>query len=105
MRKYVIYQDFTEAITPISTPSVPEEITIDKWLQPRDNPVLRKTLKTAILAGSFFFFNTVSLEAGAKVPDWHPQQNQPYIKIKMRQTAGVMRVELIPRGRNQAIFM
>src|SRR5688572_23848843 len=97
-RNFTIYQDFAEAITPIISPAAPEgEITVDKWFQRRDNPVLRKALSAAVLAGSFFFFNTVpSLEAVAKVPDWHPQTNQPQRLVSKlsRQYTGEYRFEV-----------
>lgn len=95
-RGHLLYQDFTEPIYPIEPSS--EEVLVDKWFQPRDNPVLRKTLSAAILAGSFFFFNPESLEAAGKVPDWHPQTNQPQrlVTALPRQHTGEFRFE-VPR--------
>src|SRR5258708_1398547 len=91
---HLIYQSIADAITPVDV----ETITIDKWYQFQENPILRKSLTGAILAGSFFFFNTVSLEANAKVPDWHPQTNQPHRLVSKlpRQNTGEFRFE-VPR--------
>lgn len=71
---HVIYQEIADPILPAAAS---ETITLDKWHQTQPNPVLRRSLQVAILAGSFFFFNTEALATGRKVPEWHPQQNQP----------------------------
>lgn len=92
-RQYTIYQEIAD---PIQVFVAPEELTVDKWHLPRPNPVLRKSLSGAILAGAFFFFNPVSIVANDKVPDWHPQTNQPqrlYTK-PLRPMGGSVKPEL-----------
>lgn len=91
---HLIYQGLADPIQPGEV----ETITIDKWFQPRENPILRKSLQVAILAGSLFFVDSVSNSSVAQgVPTWHPAQNQPARLVEKlpRQFTPETRVEVV----------
>jgi hypothetical protein len=93
---HLIYQNIAE---PIKVSAAAETVTVDKWHRQHPNPVLRKSLSSAIVAGSFFFLNTLNAnDANARVPEWHPQQNQPrsLVSVLPRLHTGEFRFE-VPR--------
>ena len=66
----------------LSIPRV-ENIKLDQW-EPRVNqPVRRKTLTTAILAGALFFVPVVSVATTPSIAAWGPQVSQP-VRVKAR---------------------
>jgi hypothetical protein len=93
---HLIYQSIAE---PIKISAAAETVTVDKWYRQHPNPVLRNSLSSAIVAGSFFFLNTINAnDANARVPEWHPQINQPERLVSKlpRQHTGESRFE-VPR--------
>lgn len=73
-----------------------ETITVDKWFNVQENPILRKVLSAAILAGSLFFVDSESLKAGPNFPSWNPPTNQRLVPTLPRQHTGEFRFE-VPR--------
>lgn len=89
--QYIIYQPLAEPIVQTYTPVLanPETITVDKWFKEQPNPVLRKSLQTAILAGSLFFVDTVSnSKIAAQVPEWVQPQSRPTYRVPQRNFGG-----------------
>jgi len=88
---HLIYQGIAE---PLHKDSVSETITIDKWYKDHPNPVLRKALSIAILAGAFFMHPTINFAEDIKVDKWFQPTQQPVLRKVTRQTAGETRFEL-----------